>query len=110
MNNSKIYFRITLAINILFWLNTIRNFLVFPLGGTGVIKTSDLVFNISQLSLFILAILLSFFWGGWLLFRLGFKNRSVWLGITFGLISLFLAALLYLYWTINSGGIITNPQ
>ncbi len=103
MNNPKIYFRVTLFINVCFWLAVLLQYLIHPLGGRGVLRTSDTIFAIFYLLLLFLSTVSSFFWGGWLLFHLGMKDRTVWLGITFGLISLSLVGLMYLRLALYSG-------
>lgn len=108
MNNLKIYFNTSLLLNALFWAMTLQNLLTRPRGG--IAGTAYIIFLFLYLAVFTFAILLSLMWGGWLLFRLGAKNRMVWLGIAFGLASLFLAWLIYFY--LASSGpnpLITNP-
>ncbi len=113
MNNPKIYFRITLVVNTLFWIVVLLNFFTAPRGN--IIKFDVLI--LSWLVLFISVIFSSFFWGVFLLFRLGFKDRAVRWGIILGMISLSLVGLMYLRWTLyvkgpnplNTKGIITNP-
>jgi len=120
MNNSKIYFRITAVINILFWLTIYLGYFAFsyqdivygPIAkefGISFVGSLDQILHLSRLIL-ALAIFISFFWGGWLIFRLGAKDRLTWLGIILELISVFLTWLVNFHWSLCWHGFCVHPN